>query len=169
MSRGRPIPPLELTEDEKQALELIVRRSRPTQAEARRAKGVLLCAAGHSNLEVSRRAGVCQHSVGQWRRRFLSDRLDGLADLPRQGAPRRISDAKVAEVVRLTLERAPTQASHWSTRSMAKRSGLSHDSIARIWQTFGLKPHRQDDFQLSTDPFFVEKVRDVVGLYLSPP
>ena len=169
MNRGRPIPPLELTGDEKQALELIVRRSRSTQAEARRAKVVLLCAAGHRNLEVSRRTGVCQHSVGQWRRRFLSDRLDGLAYLPRQGAPRRISDDKVAEIIRLTLERAPTEATHWSTRSMAKRSGLSHDSIARIWQTFGLKPHRQDSFQLSTDPFFVEKVRDVVGLYTSPP
>ena len=169
MSRGRPIPPLELTKDEQQALELIVRRSRSTQAEARRAKVVLLCAAGHSNLEVSRRTGVCQHSVGQWRRRFLSDRLDGLADLPRQGAPRSISDDKVAEVVRLTLERASAQATHWSTRSMAKRSGLSHDSIARIWQAFGLKPHRQDSFQLSPDPFFGEKVRDVVGLYMSPP
>ena len=169
MSRGRPIPPLELSTNEKHSLELIVRRSRSTQAEARRAKVVLLCAAGHSNLEVSRRTGVCQHSVGQWRRRFLSDRLDGLADLPRQGAPRSISDDKVAEVIRLTLERAPAQATHWSTRSMAKRSGLSHDSIARIWQAFGLKPHRQDSFQLSTDPFFVEKVRDVVGLYMSPP
>ncbi len=95
--------------------------------------------------------------------------MDGLADLPRQGAPRRISDDKVAEIIRLTLERTPAQASHWSTRSMAKPSGLSHDSIARIWQTFGLKPHRQDSFQLSTDPFFVEKVHDVVGLYMSPP
>lgn len=169
MGKGRPIPPLNLSEDERSRLETIVRRRLSTQAEARRAQVILACADGLSNQAVSERTGVCAHSVGIWRRRFLADRMDGLADLPRSGPPRKISDEQVAEVLRLTLETKPENATHWSTRKMAAKAGISNERVARIWQSFGLKPHRVESFQLSTDPFFVEKVRDVVGLYMSPP
>jgi transposase len=122
-----------------------------------------------NNQQACAKAGLCAQTVGTLRRRFYQVRLKGLFDLPRSGAPRSISDQKVAEVVRLTLETKPKHATHWSTRSMAKRCGLSNESIYRIWKTFGLQPHRAETFQLSTDPQFVEKVRDVVGLYASPP
>jgi transposase len=160
---------LTLTRTERETLHAVIRRSTARQAEALRARVILLCAEGLPNEVVARRTGICAHSVGKWRRRFLAARLSGLEDLPRPGAPRRISDEQIAEVIRLTLETRPQQATHWSTRKMARRCGLSNERVARIWQAFGLQPHRVESFQLSTDPLFVEKVRDVVGLYVSPP
>lgn len=121
------------------------------------------------NYKVAKQTGLSSLSVGRWRQRFVEHRLHGLLDLPRSGAPRTISDEKVAEVVRTTLEQRPKNATHWSTRSLGKRLGLSHDSIARVWKAFGLQPHRHEHFQFSTDPEFVDKVGDVVGLYMSPP
>jgi transposase len=169
MPKGRPLPPLKLTEDEKHTLDKLVRRRKTGQALARRARVILLCAQGMSNASVCREVEVRPHTVGRLRKRFLKDRLHGLTDLPRSGPPRRISDEQVAEVVRLTLETKPAKATHWSTRSMAARVGISNERVARIWKAFGLQPHRSQSFQLSTDPLFVEKVRDVVGLYMSPP
>jgi transposase len=124
---------------------------------------------GRTHQQVAVQCRVCPHTVGSWRIGFLAERLAGLADIPRPGAPRRISDVQLAQVVRLTLETKPKKATHWSTRSIAVRCGMSNERIARIWQAFGLQPHRSESFQLFTDPFFVEKVRDVVGLYQSPP
>jgi transposase len=134
-----------------------------------RAQVILACAEGLNNLQVSQKVKLCPHTVGRLRKRFCQCRLLAISDLPRSGAPRQISDEQVAEVVRLTLETKPKHATHWSTRSMAARCDLSNESIHRIWRTFGLKPHRTETFQLSTDPLFVDKVRDVVGLYVSPP
>lgn len=158
-----------VSETEKETLEKIVRRSHSTQAEARRARVILACARGLSNEEVSAETGMCRETVGVWRKRFEKNRMEGLADMPKSGAPRKISDEKVAEVIRLTLETKPENATHWSTRKMAAKVGISNERVAVIWQTFGLMPHKSESFQLSTDPFFVEKVRDVVGLYMSPP
>lgn len=169
MKRGRPTVQIILTEEERVQLAAICRRSKAPQAEARRARVILGCAEGLNNDQVAEKTGFCPHTVGKLRRRFSQTRLRGLFDLPRSGAPRTISDEKVAEVVRLTLESKPKQATHWSTRSMAQRSGLSNERVHRIWKTFGLQPHRAETFQLSTDPAFVDKVRDVVGLYMSPP
>lgn len=169
MPIGRPTVPITLTEEEKIQLTAICRRSKTPQAEARRARVILACAEGLNNDQVAEKTGFCPHTVGKLRKRFSQSRLRGLFDLPRSGAPRKISDEKVAEVVRLTLESKPKQATHWSTRSMAERCGLSNERVHRIWKTFGLQPHRAETFQLSTDPAFVDKVRDVVGLYISPP
>jgi len=169
MRTGRPTVPIVLTPQERQALEAICRRSKAPQAEALRARVILGCAAGLNNGQVCKRTGLCPHTVGRLRKRFYEVRVAGIFDLPRNGAPRQISDEQVAEVVRLTLETKPKQATHWSTRSMAERCGLSNERVHRIWKTFGLQPHRAETFQLSTDPLFVEKVRDVVGLYVSPP
>lgn len=169
MRTGRPTLPIVLTPEERQQLEAICRRARAPQTEARRARAVLGFAEGLNNTQVCAKIGLCAHTVGRLRKRFHAARMGGLFDLPRSGAPRSISDQKVAEVVRLTLETKPKQATHWSTRSMAARCGLSNERVHRIWKTFGLQPHRSETFQLSTDPQFVEKVRDVVGLYLSPP
>jgi transposase len=145
------------------------RRPKTAQALAQRARIVLACATGDTNTAVADALGVTKQTVGKWRARFLERRLDGLLDEPRPGAPRRISDAQVEKAVRLTLETLPRDATHWSTRSMAARSGLSQTSIRRIWNAFGLQPHRTETFKLSKDPLFVEKVRDIVGLYMSPP
>jgi len=130
---------------------------------------VLGCAQGASNSQVAQRQRVTLQTVGKWRRRFVEQRLDGLVDAPRPGQPRKISDAKVEEVLAMTLERRPKEATHWSTRLMAKASGLNQTAVLRIWQAFGLQPHRAETFKLSTDPLFIDKVRDIVGLYLSPP
>ena len=130
---------------------------------------ILECARGKSKLEVAKELGVCQHMLGKWRRRFLEHSLEGLVDAPRSGAPREISDEKVEEVVTKTLETTPPACTHWSSWIMAKEVGISLDSVRRIWQAFGLKPHRVRSFKLSIDPMFVEKVRDIVGLYLDPP
>jgi transposase len=169
MRTGRPTVPIVLATQERQALEAICRRSKAPQAEAVRARVILACADGLNNGQVGKKTGLCPHTVGRLRQRFDQSRLEGIFDLPRSGAPRKISDEQVAEVVRLTLETKPKQATHWSTRSMAERCGLSNERVHRIWKTFGLQPHRSETFQLSTDPLFVEKVRDVVGLYVSPP
>ena len=169
MSKGRPVPALDLSAEEKAELEKTVRRRSAGQSDVQRAKVILLCASGLPNCVVAEKTGISALSVGKWRRRFAKDRLRGLLDQPRSGAPRTISDEKVAEVVRTTLEQRPKNATHWSTRSLAEKLDLSHDSIARVWKAFGLQPHRHEHFQLSTDPEFVDKVRDVVGLYMSPP
>ncbi len=169
MRTGRPIPPLTLSNAERQTLEQLVRRRKTAQQLALRARIVLLAATGLSNTRVATRLGVCVQTVGKWRSRFLRDRLDGLYDEPRPGAPRRISDAQVEDVLVRTLETTPPNATHWSSRSMAAATGLSQRSIVRIWQAFGLQPHRQEVFKLSADPLFIEKVRDIVGLYLNPP
>jgi transposase len=162
-------PPIILTPEEQEHLTGLVRRRHAPQSLARRANAILLMVEGRTHQQVAVQCRVCPHTVGSWRIGFLAERLAGLADIPRPGAPRRISDVQLAQVVRLTLETKPKKATHWSTRSIAVRCGMSNERIARIWQAFGLQPHRSESFQLFTDPFFVEKVRDVVGLYQSPP
>lgn len=159
--------PLVLSRAERQTLKRWVARRKT--ALAQRARLILACAQGYSNNDVSAQVGLGSLSVGKWRRRFLERRLDGLLDEPRPGAPRQITDADVERVITLTLETTPTDATHWSTRSMARRSGLSQSAISRIWRAFALEPHRTKTFKLSKDPLFIEKVRDVVGLYLKPP
>jgi transposase len=166
---GRPKAPLTLSDDERQKLETWASRPTSTQRLATRARIVLACAEGRDNTEVAARLHVNPVTVGKWRQRFLENRLDGLADEPRPGAPRSITDAMVEQVVTKTLEEKPKAATHWSTRRMAQAVGLSQTAIVRIWNAFGLKPHQSETFKLSTDPYFVEKVRDIVGLYISPP
>jgi transposase len=166
---ARPKSELLLSDDERQTLARWASRPKSTQRLALRARIVLTCAQEPSNKAVAQQLGVCRTTVGTWRNRFVARRLEGLADEPRPGAPRTVTDADVELVVTKTLEAKPTNATHWSTRGMAQSSGLSPSTVGRIWRAFGLKPHRADTFKLSTDPFFVEKVRDVVGLYLSPP
>lgn len=158
-----------MCDDDRAELERLSRARKSAQAIATRAKAVLLSAEGLSDTAVSKQVALSHASVGKWRKRFIEHGIEGLTDAPRSGPPRRISDDKVAEVLRLTLESTPKNATHWSTRSMAKRVGISNERVSVIWRTFGLQPHRSETFQLSTDPFFVEKVRDVVGLYTSPP
>jgi transposase len=166
---GRPKALLQLTDDERSALERNVRRRKSAQQFVLRSRIVLACAGGKDNQSVAEELGVTPHTVGKWRRRFVENRLEGLHDEPRPGGPRLISDDQVEEVVVKTLESTPKNATHWSTRSMAKEVGLSAGTIARIWQAFGLQPHRTETFTLSKDPLLVEKVRDIVGLYLNPP
>lgn len=169
MKTGRPKTPLILTVLEQEKLNLIARRPKTSQRAALRARIVLACAAEPSNQKVARQVGASAMTVGKWRRRFVTGRLAALGDLPRSGPPRTVTDKQVEAVITKTLESKPKAATHWSTRSLARETGLSHDTISRIWHAFGLQPHRQDNFKLSTDPFFVEKVRDIVGLYMSPP
>jgi transposase len=130
---------------------------------------VLACAEGKSNVAVARELGLVEHTVGKWRKRFVKMGVDGLSDSPRPNVHRKLSDEKVEVVIRTTLEALPLGSTHWSTRKMARRSGVSRSSVSRLWRAFRLRPHRQDTFTLSTDDFFVEKVRDIVGLYMSPP
>ena len=163
------LPPLVLTDDERETLERWARRPTTAQALALRARVVLSCAGGRRNGAVAAALGVTRPTVSKWRARFVDSRLDGLLDEPRPGAPRTIADGTIEDVVRLTLETTPRDATHWSTRSMGKRVGLSQTSVMRIWHAFGLEPHRTETFKLSTDPLFIEKVRDIVGLYLAPP
>jgi transposase len=169
MRTGRPTPPLMLTADERQTLEQWARRPKTAQALAQRARIVLACATGKTNGEVAVTAAVTRQTVGRWRSRFIRKRVNGLLDEPRPGAPRKITDAAVERVVRWTLETTPRDATHWSTRAMAKRCGLSQTAVSRIWRAFALQPHRVDTFKLSKDPLFIDKVRDIVGLYLDPP
>ena len=169
MRSGRPIAPLELSESERESLQRWVRRPTSAQALAQRARAILLCAQRYSNTVVARRVGWTPQTVGKWRRRFLAKRLDGLLDEPRPGTPRRLSDAEVERVLTMTLESTPADATHWSTRSLAKACGLSRSSVHRIWRAFALQPHRSETFKLSKDPLFIDKVRDIVGLYLDPP
>ncbi len=169
MRTGRPKKLLEVSASDQEKLETIARRPKSAQAIALRARIVLWCAKGKSNTEVAQHLRVTNATVGKWRRRFLEQGVEGLLDEPRVGAPRKITDRQIEQVVTKTLEQMPPQGTHWSTRMMAKDSGLSQNSIVRIWHTFGLQPHRVETFKLSSDPQFVEKVRDVVGLYLNPP
>jgi transposase len=161
--------PIELSESERAELQARLRRRKVARGDALRAEIVLLAAEGLSNLAITERLGVARMTVATWRGRFAERRLDGLADEPRPGAPRTVTDAKVAEVVTATLETLPTGRTHWSSRGMAKASGLAPSTVQRIWKAFSLQPHRTETFKLSTDPLFIEKVRDIVGLYLSPP
>jgi transposase len=158
-----------LSEDERRELEGLTRRRKTAQGLARRAQIVLAAAEGVQNKQIVARLGVDANTVGKWRRRFAERRLDGLYDEPRPGAPRRIGDDAVAATVQRTLEETPPGATQWSLRSMARATGYAPSTIHRIWRAFGLQPHRTETFKLSSDPFFVEKVRDVVGLYLAPP
>jgi transposase len=169
MRTGRPLAELTISDEERRVLEGFARRAKTAQALALRARIILLCADGHPNGAVAKQLRVHQVTVGKWRARFVRLRVDGLLDEPRPGAPRTIQDNEVERVVAMTLESTPKKATHWSSRSMAKASGLSQTSIRRIWHAFGLQPHRTKTFKLSTDPLFIEKVRDVVGLYLNPP
>jgi transposase len=160
---------LSLAVEERETLQRWARRPKSAQALAQRSRIVLECASGSANTAVARKLGVTHQTVGKWRQRFVERRLDGLLDDPRPGAPRQVSDAQIERVVRLTLESIPADATHWSTRAMARRSGLSQTMISRIWRAFALQPHRVEGFKLSKDPLFIEKVRDIVGLYLNPP
>lgn len=160
---------VDLSEAERAELTARLRRRKVARADAMRAEIVLLAAEGMSNLAIAERLSITRVTVATWRKRFVAQRLDGLLDEPRPGAPRTVSDEKVAEVVTATLETLPTGRTHWSSRGMAKASGLAPSTVQRIWKAFSLQPHRVETFKLSTDPLFVEKVRDIVGLYLSPP
>ncbi len=160
---------LTLSDEERAELKSLTMRRKTAQALALRARIVLACAEGGQNKEVAAKLGLDRATVGKWRRRFVERRVDGLHDEPRSGAPRTVDDARIEAVIVRTLERCPENATHWSSRGMAKASGLSVSTVQRIWRAFGLQPHRMETFKLSTDPNFVAKVRDVVGLYVSPP
>jgi transposase len=158
-----------ISPSERATLEQWARRRTTAQGLAQRARIILLCAAGQSTPTIAAELRITRQTVGRWRGRFLAKRLDGLLDEPRPGAPRRITDAHVERLIVETLETTPPDATHWTTRALAKRVDLSHSTVGRIWRAFGLQPHRSETFKLSRDPLFVEKVRDVVGLYLDPP
>jgi transposase len=160
---------IELSEHERARLEAWTRRRTSAQALAQRSRIVLLAAEGLKNTEIAERLEINRAMAAKWRSRFAEHRLDGLTDEPRPGRPRTISDEQVDAVITKTLESTPKDATHWSTRSMARELGLTQTAVSRIWRAFGLQPHRQDTFKLSKDPLFVEKVHDVVGLYLNPP
>src|SRR4051812_40179995 len=169
MRTGRPKQPLLLTEEEQERLESLAHRARSQPLMARRARVVLACAEGLSNHSVSRKLRCSLGMVGKWRARFLKGRLEALYDEPRPGTPRTVSDSQVEEVIIQTLESTPRGETHWSTRGIAKATGLSRMTISRIWHAFGLQPHRTETFKLSPDPQLIEKVRDIVGLYMNPP
>ena len=163
------LEPLVLSDAERRTLENWAKRRKTAQGLARRARIVLAAAAGLENKAICVEVGADANTVSKWRRRFAANRLDGLLDEPRPGTPRKIGDDAIAETIRLTLEATPSGATHWSLRSMARSVGYAPSTIHRIWRAFGLQPHRSETFKLSTDPLFVEKVRDIVGLYLAPP
>jgi len=169
MRIGRPIPELVISEGERSTLQSWARRPKSAQALALRAKIILACAAGKTNTEVAGQFRVTKQMIGKWRARFVERRLDGLLDEPRPGTPRKVSDTEVERVLTTTLESLPRDATHWSTRSLARQCGLSHSTVGRIWRAFALQPHRTETFKLSKDPLFIDKVRDIVGLYLNPP
>ena len=169
MRTGRPKKDLIVSDADREILERWTRRAKTAQHLALRARIVLACAGGQSNAAVARRLNTAGATVGKWRERFRRQGVDGLSDEPRPGAPRTISDAKVEEIVVKTLESKPENATQWSTRLMAKDTQVSQNTIVRIWHAFGLKPHMEETFKLSKDPLFIEKVRDIVGLYMAPP
>jgi len=166
---GRQLEPLRLDETERAELQSLASRRSTAQALALRARIVLACAEGEQNKVVAARLAVDPDTVGKWRRRFAERRLEGLRDEPRSGTPRTVEDARIEAVIVRTLETVPPDATHWSSRGMARACGLSVSTVQRIWRAFGLQPHRLETFKLSTDPDFVAKVRDVVGLYVAPP
>src|SRR3990172_1744652 len=168
MAGRRPIR-LELSDAERDELLQLVRRRKTPAAEKQRAQLVLGCGEARPGREIAARHGVSVQTVSKWRRRFERYRMAGLMDAPRSGRPRTINDEKVAEVIDKTLRDKPSGAAHWSTTLMAKETGLNAMAVSRIWRAFGLKPHRLDTFKLSTDPHFIEKVHDIVGLYMNPP
>src|SRR5215468_8356294 len=169
MRTGRPKQSLILSDEERDRLEAMAHRARSQPLLARRARVVLACAEGLDNKAVARKLRCSLGMVGKWRARFLKARLEGLYDEPRPGAPRKVSDAQVEQIVVRTLETTPRAQTHWSTRSLAQASGLSRMTISRIWRAFGLQPHRTETFKLSPDPLLIDKVRDIVGLYMNPP
>src|SRR4051794_22844314 len=169
MRTGRPKAPLTVTEEERERLQSLAHRGRSQPLLARRARVVLACAEGLDNKAVAKKIRCSLGMVGKWRARYLKTRLEGLYDEPRPGAPRKVGDEEVERVVVRTLESTPRGETHWSTRGMAKAAGLSRMTISRIWHAFGLQPHRTDSFKLSPDPQLIEKVRDIVGLYMNPP
>jgi len=169
MRTGRAKKPLETVDADREKLTMIARRPKSAQALAMRARIVLGCEEGMSNSEVARKLHITGATVGKWRERFREFGLDGLLDEPRVGAPRKITDEQIEEVITKTLEAMPANSTHWSTRLMAQEAGLTQNAIVRIWRAFGLQPHRVESFKFSKDPQFVEKVRDIVGLYLNPP
>jgi transposase len=169
MQRGRRAIAVELSAREHAFLTGLARKRRAPQIEVKRARAILAMAEGAPNAAIAREVGFCAATVGTLRKRFAELRLEGLSDLPRSGPPRRFGDEQVAELIERTLHDKPKGATHWSTRKMARNMGMSRDTVSRIWRAFGLKPHRAETFQLSTDAYFVDKVRDVVGLYMSPP
>ena len=169
MRTGRPKQLLILTDEERERLQSLAHRARSQSVLARRARVVLACAEGLDNQAVAKKLRCSKGMVGKWRARFLEGRLEALYDEPRPGAPRQVSDAQVEQVVIETLESTPRGQTHWSTRELAKATGLSRMTISRIWHAFGLQPHRSETFKLSPDPQLVEKVRDIVGLYMNPP
>src|ERR1700757_2544968 len=166
---GRRFAPLELDEVGRAELTSLASRRSTAQGLALRARIILACVEGEQSKVVATRLGIDPDTVGKWRRRFAEDRLEGLWDEPRSGTPRTIEDARIEAVIVRTLETKPPDATHWSSRGMARASGLSVSTVQRIWRAFGLQPHRLETFKLSTDPDFVAKVRDIVGLYVAPP
>jgi transposase len=166
---GRKLEALVLSEGQRAALESLAARRKTAQALALRARIVLLASEGVSNKDMAARLDIDPVTAGKWRKRFLLAGLDGLRDEPRCGAPRTVDDARIEAVIVRTLESAPADGTHWSSRGMAKASGLSTSTVQRIWRAFGLQPHRAESFKLSSDPDFVGKVRDIVGLYMAPP
>lgn len=169
LEMARPTTPLQLTPAESDTLQRWARRPQSAQALALRSRIVLACAAGKSNTDAAEDLQIARQTVGKWRSRFLKRRLAGLDDDQRPGAPRTITDDRVEKVIVKTLEELPSDATHWSTRSMARATGMSQSAISRIWRTFSLQPHRVEGYKLSNDPFLIEKLRDIVGLYLDPP
>lgn len=169
MPRGRSLTKLVLPAQDREVLARWTRRQTSANALATRARIVLAGATGESNLEIAGRLRLTPQTVGKWRARYVQKGIDGLLDEPRPGAPRTVSDEAVDRVLTLTLESVPADATHWSTRAMAERAGLSQSTVSRIWRAFALKPHRSETFKISKDPLFIEKVRDIVGLYLNPP
>jgi transposase len=169
MGLGRPKVALILTDDERGQLDSLAHRSRTAPHLARRARIILACAEGHDNKVVAKRLRMSPVTACTWRGRFIRERLDGLYDEPRPGAPRQISDAQIEQVIVRTLEETPRGTTHWSSRGMAKASGLGRTTVQQIWRAFGLQPHRSETFKRSTDPLLIAKVRDIVGLYMNPP
>jgi len=169
MNKGPQLRELKLTAQETNQLLEWTRRHKTSQALALRARIILACAEGQNNSEVARSRRVIRQTVGKWRSRFLERRLDGLLDEPRPGAPRKLDDARIEQLIAATLNERPREATHWSTRLMANKLHVSQSTVSRVWRAFGLQPHRVETFKLSADPLFIEKVRDIVGLYLNPP
>jgi transposase len=169
MSKGRPLTPLSIDPAERAQLASWSRRPKTGQALAMRARIVLLASEGNNNTDIARQVSATLQTVGKWRQRYLDAGVDGLLDEPRPGTPRKLGDEQVERVLTRTLENQPEAATHWSTRDMARSCGLSQSTVSRIWRAFSLAPHRAESFKLSKDPLFIEKVRDIVGLYLNPP